>query len=246
MPAEIPMPEDKIAKRPLQFFWLVDCSGSMEGAKIATVNHAIREACQRDLPGAVANHPEVEIWMRSLKFSTTAAWHVGPEAVRLDQFSWPELSAEGSTATAQAIRLLAGELTLEKMPRRGFPPVCILLSDGFCTEDPKDYQAAIAHLNSLPWGAKAVRLAIGIGGDKSNYDEASLLEFVSKGLRGEGMGVLQASNAEQLVQYIKWASVSASVASSMSKSRSGTEDQANVSLEPPPAATQATNSTDVF
>ena len=39
-----------------------------------------------------------------------------------------------ATATAQAIRMLATELTTENMPRRGYPPVCILVSDGHCTD----------------------------------------------------------------------------------------------------------------
>jgi len=246
VPAETPLPEGEIAKRPLQFFWVVDSSGSMDGAKIATVNHAIREATQRDLPGAVENHPEVQIMMRGIKFSDSASWHVGPDAVPLDKFLWPELTAGGSTATAQAMRLLTTELNTEKMPRRGFPPVCILLSDGYCTDPESDYQSAIEALDRLPWGAKAVRLAIGIGGDKSQYDEESLGKFISPGLRKEGIGVLQASNAEQLVHYIKWASVSASVASSMTKSKSGQADGANVLLDPPPPAPQVTGETDVF
>jgi len=33
----VPAPEGEIVKRPLQFFWLVDYSGSMGGRKIATL-----------------------------------------------------------------------------------------------------------------------------------------------------------------------------------------------------------------
>lgn len=35
-------PGGELASRPLHFFWVVDCSGSMYGEKIGTVNHAIQ------------------------------------------------------------------------------------------------------------------------------------------------------------------------------------------------------------
>jgi|GEM_PF-3105764 len=37
-------PGGMLAKRPLQFIWIVDCSGSMIGRKIDSLNLAIREA----------------------------------------------------------------------------------------------------------------------------------------------------------------------------------------------------------
>jgi hypothetical protein len=44
MSTVVPVPEGTVAKRPLQFFWIADFSGSMAGKKIATLNQAIREA----------------------------------------------------------------------------------------------------------------------------------------------------------------------------------------------------------
>ena len=35
-------PGGELASRPLHFFWIVDCSGSMYGEKIGTINHAIQ------------------------------------------------------------------------------------------------------------------------------------------------------------------------------------------------------------
>ena len=54
----------------------------------------------------------------------------GPEPVPLDEFVWPELETSGLTATAKALRLLAGELTIERMPRRGLPPSASLSPTG--------------------------------------------------------------------------------------------------------------------
>jgi uncharacterized protein YegL len=201
----------------------------MSGKKIATLNQAIREAIPY-VRAAVANHPEVAIMMRAIKFADDALWHVGPTPMPVEQFVWPEVSPAGGTSTAGAIRLLSAELAAEKMPARGYPPVCILLSDGFCTDTPPAYDNAIADLLKLPWGKRAVRLAIGIG-DESQYDEGELLKFVSHA----EIGVLKADTPQKLVEYVRWASVAASVGASVGKSKvtgSGPDTQ-NVVLQPP-------------
>ena len=182
--------------------------------------------------------------MRAIKFADTAGWHVGPQPVPLGQFVWPELRTAGGTSTAQAIRLLVPELALDKMPRHGCPPVCILISDGVCTDREGEYEAAIADLVKLPWGRRAVRLAIGVG-DASEYDEEELLKFVSH----REIGVLKADTPEKLVHYIVWASVAASVGASVGKSKMGVvgPNDPNVAL-PTPSPLQLTgpNALDVF
>lgn len=97
-------PGGELASRPLHFFWVVDCSGSMYGEKIGTVNHAI--------------------------------------------------------------------------------------------------QSKLLH---LPWGKKAVRIAISIGQDA---DDDVLQQFT-----GNRELVLQANNPQALVKMIKWASTAASLVS---------------------------------
>jgi uncharacterized protein YegL len=239
--APVPVPEGTIARKPLHFFWLADHSGSMRGRKIATLNQAIREAVP-EVRKAVSAYPEVIVHMRAIRFADRAEWHVGPAPVPVDQFVWPELDALGATSTAQAIRLLTEELTLERMPRRGYPPVCILISDGYCTESTSNYTQAIADLLALPWGQKSVRLAIAIG-DPSEYDEQELIQFVSH----PEIGVLKADSPQSLVGYIKWASVSATVGASQSKSRGRPgEDAHNVNLAQPPAVPTITSSIDEF
>jgi uncharacterized protein YegL len=212
----------------------------MRGKKIATLNQAIREAVP-EIQKACAAYPQVEIVMRAIKFSDDASWHVGPDPVPLAEFTWPELETSGLTATAKAIRLLEDELSIERMPRRGLPPVCILISDGYCTDPHEEYDNAIADLAKIPWGVKAVRLAIAIG-DESDYNEPELLKFVNQ----DQIGLLKAHSPEELVTYIKWASVSASVASSRGRSRGvgSQDDVSNVSLDSPPP--MITSNTDLF
>ena len=227
----IPAPGGIVAKRVLNFFWLVDCSGSMAGTKIDTVNRAIREVLP-DIERAARANPSADVRMSAIRFADDAAWHVGPPPVPLGQFHWPALAAVGRTSTARALRLLAAELDPERMPRRGFPPVCILLSDGHCTDADGTYRQAIAELDAMPWGRKAIRLAIGIGDD---YNTEELLAFVSH----EGVGVLHADRPQALVKYIKWASTAAVSSSSQSKSRLAEVSRPNQAVqlvEPPPLA----------
>ena len=212
----------------------------MRGKKIATLNQAIREAVP-EVQKAVAAYPQVEIVMRAIKFSSTAEWHVGPEPVAIRDFVWPELGTSGLTSTAKALRMLAEELSVERMPKRGLPPVCILISDGFCTDPREEYDGAIAELSRIPWGIKAVRLAIAIG-DESEYNETELLKFVNQ----DQIGLLKAHSPEELVTYIRWASVSASVASSRGRSRDAASlgGTSNVNLDSPPPL--ITSNTDLF
>lgn len=227
----IPAPGGVVAKRVLNFFWLVDCSGSMAGTKIDTVNRAIREVLP-DIDRAARANPAVELRLSAIRFADDAHWHIGPSPVPLDQFQWPSLTAGGRTSTARALRLMAGELAVGRMPRRGFPPVCILLSDGYCTDEDGEYRRAIAELDALPWGQKAVRLAIGIGAD---YHTEELRAFVSQ----PEVGVLHADKPQALVKYIKWASTAAVSSSSQSKSRPAERSRQTPAvrlLEPPPLA----------
>jgi len=238
----IPVPEGDVVKRPLQFFWLTDCSGSMSGIKIATLNQAIREAIP-EVRKAVASHPEVQIMMRAIKFSDNADWHVGPKPIPIEEFVWHELGVDGRTATSKAIKLLASELDLEKMPSRGYPPICILISDGYCTDPQEEYNSAISELNTIPWGINAVRLAIAIGSE-ANYDEKELLKFVNH----PEVGVLKADSPQKLVNYIIWASVAASLGATQGKDKTGSDidDNANVILTPPAESVKISDSGGVF
>lgn len=231
-PNLVPVLEGEIVKKPLHFFWLVDCSGSMQGSKINSLNRAISEAIP-EIQKALKTHPEVQVFMKAIKFSEQAEWHIGPGAVPIENFFWPELSAYGPTATASAIDMLSMELDIEKMSKRAYPPVCILLSDGYCTESDEAYEAAIAKLNKSPWGKKAVRLVIAIG-NENEYDEAALLSFTNH----DEVGLLKAKNPEQLVHFLKWVSVNASIASSLSRQEEIAEsinDNKNVILPQPEA-----------
>ena len=198
--AELKRPGGELASRPLHFFWIVDCSGSMYGEKIGAVNNAIRE-CIPEMRDAADDNPNAQLLIRTLKFATGANW-VSSTPVPVEDFAWEDLDAGGITDLGKAFKLLEAQLSIPPMPERALPPVLVLLSDGQPTDD---YKSALSALSALPWFRKSVRIAISIGRDA---DDSVLEDFT-----GNKELVLQANNAEMLVKMIKWASTAASVVS---------------------------------
>jgi uncharacterized protein YegL len=209
------------SKNVLKIYWLVDVSGSMIGDKIATVNRAIK-ACIDPLNDEAENHNQVQMYVRAMKFSCGAQWHTGE--TQIEDFKWYDLAADGITDTGAALRLMAQELTEEKMSKRTIPPVIILMSDGEATDD---YEGGINEVLAQYWGKKSVRIAIAIGHD-ANISELS--KFCSN---PQEAPPLVADKASDLVKYIKWASVT--VSKSVSRARIPDDDSnANVHLPPLP------------
>ena len=197
---ELQRPGGELASRPLHFFWIVDCSGSMYGEKIGTVNNTI-QTCIPEMASEADNNPNAQLLVRTLSFSTGANW-ITPNPVNIEDYAWDDLDANGVTDMGKAFELLAAQLGMPPMPQRALPPVLVLLSDGQPTDD---YKSGLAKLKALPWFKKAVKIAISIGQDA---DDEVLYEFT-----GNKELVLQANNATMLAKMIKWASTTASMVS---------------------------------
>ena len=189
----IARPGGELASRPLHFFWVVDCSGSMWGEKIGVVNNAIQSVLP-EMVDEAADNPNAQLMIRTLKFSTGASW-VTENPVKVEEYAWEDLEAAGVTDLGKAFELLSGQLSVEQMGDRALPPVIVLLSDGQPTDD---YKKSLDKFQKLPWTKKAVKIAITIGQDA---DDDVLLEFT-----GNRELVLQANNAKMLAKMIKWAS----------------------------------------
>ena len=187
-------PGGPLARRPLHFIWIVDCSGSMgHGGKIQSLNNAIREALPL-MQDAADENPNADVLVRAVKFSSGASWHVA-SPVPVEQFRWDDLEANGVTDMGKALQLVAEQLDEDRMPQQGLPPVLVLISDGHPTDD---VSAGLRDLMAQPWGTKAVRISIAIGDDA---DKNVLQRFIGH----PELEPLQANNAESLVTFIKWA-----------------------------------------
>lgn len=229
-------PGGALATRPLQFIWIVDCSGSMQGKKIESLNFAIREAIPA-MQEVARENPNAQVLMRAVRFSDGARWHVA-QAAEVQDFKWPDLSADGVTDLGKALDLVAEALHIENMPTRGLPPVLVLISDGQPTDN---YAKGLANLLAQPWGVKAVRIAIAIGDDAD-------LDVMQKFIGNPEVKPLRADNARDLAKKIKWASTVPLKAASNPASR--TADQAdataNVPIPAPPESVGPISAEDVF
>lgn len=200
MADKLKIPGGALANRPLHFFWMVDCSSSMAGDRIGAVNHAIQE-CIEPMREEAAGNPNAQLYIHTLKFASGASW-VAAEPVPIEEFAWEDVEANGITDMGKAFELLAGQLSMPPMPDRALPPVIVLLTDGYPTDD---WKRPLEKLLKMPWGKKAVKVAIAIGKDA----ERSVLEAFT----GNPEAVLDAGNPEVLTHFIKWASTVASAVS---------------------------------
>ena len=180
-------------KRQLHFFFVVDCSGSMAGDKMASLNYAVRSAIPA-MRSAAADNPENDVLVRVVSYADKADW-VSEEPVPVSSFAWKDLSAKGESAMGEALQILAKMLTSKKLPGRQVQPVIVLLSDGLPTDD---VGAGLKALEQSEYGKSALRIAIAIGSDA---DMPTLQGFIGQ----SGVKPLQANNAENLVNRIKWA-----------------------------------------
>lgn len=192
---DLTRPGGVVSARPLYFFWLADCSGSMvRDGRIQALNNAAAEALPH-MRRVAKDNPNVEVIVRVMRFATGAAW-VTDQATPLSRFLWPPLEAGGVTDLGAAIRLLTEDLRTPPMPKRALSPVIVLLSDGRPTDD---YEVALHDLLTLPWGQHAVRLAVAIGRDA---DRDVLRQFISD----PNVAPLEANSPEALARQMRWVS----------------------------------------
>ena len=218
-------PGGEITARPLHFIWIADCSDSMGvHGKIQALNTAIREAIPH-MRRVAKNNPNAQVLVRAVRFSDGAYWHIA-QPVPVEQFEWVDLQAKGVTDMGKALELVAEQLKMPPMPERGLPPVLVLISDGLPTDD---FAAGLNALLDLPWGKKAVRIAIAIGEDAN-------LEVLQRFINNSELQPLQANNPEALVTRIRWASTAVlkSVSSPHSEPK-GASGGGNVQIPTPPS-----------
>ncbi|UZK67841.1 vWA domain-containing protein [Sphingomonas sp. M1-B02] len=182
-----------VERRQLQVILALDCSGSMRGDRIASLNYALRTALP-ELRGVAEDNPEVDVRVRVLRFATGASW-IFPDALPVADLRWTDLTADGETDMGAALVLLAEALGGAGMTGRQLPPVVVIASDGHPTDD---FEAGLAVFFASEHADAAIRIAIAIGTDAD-------LEVLERFIRHPRMKPLRANNATALVEHIKWA-----------------------------------------
>lgn len=190
-------------RRMCPVIFLLDTSGSMNGAPIGAVNSAI-EGVLPELISMNSGNSDNEIKVGIMSFDYGANWITGDELVSPEDLkaSWKDLDAAGLTKMGEAFHDLNKKLSVSHgfMNRASgsVAPVLFLLSDGEPTDD---YQAGLNELKNNNWYKVAAKVAIGYG--DSNDDV--LREFT-----GNVETVLHTNNPEDLRKMIQFVAITSS------------------------------------
>jgi uncharacterized protein YegL len=184
--------------RPLPVIVLADVSGSMaEDGKIDVLNASLTTmigefAAEDSLRG--------EIWVGVVTFGgQQATLHQRP--VPATALAWTDLAAGGRTPLGHAIDLVTDLLRDDEViPPRSFLPTLALVSDGVPTDD---WHAPLDRLLASPRGAKAVRLAVGVGREMDEEAFGVLSAFT-----GNPDSVVPAEEVQGLTRFFSWVTMS--------------------------------------
>jgi uncharacterized protein YegL len=198
------MPGGGVARRPLHFIVMADCSGSMKGEKMQALNYALRSM----LPHLAAwerDQVQAQLLVRILAFATEPRWHV-PDPVPVAEVvsQWRNLDYVhlGRTNMGAAFRVVAEVLRPELIERRALRPAILLITDGLPTDPPGGFEAGLAALTGSAAGRSALRVAVAIGRDANSEP---LNRF-----RSPDAPILVAHSTDEIVDRLVAASIAVS------------------------------------
>jgi len=216
------MPGGGVARRPLHFIVMADCSGSMKGEKMQALNFALRSM----LPHLVdweRDQLQAQLLIRILAFASAPRWFV-PEAIPVAQLSahWRNLEyvPMGRTNMGPAFRSVADVLTPERLERRALRPAILLVTDGLPTDPPGGFENGLAALLDVVAGRSALRLAVAIGRDANSEP---LDRF-----RSPEVPVLVADGTDEIADRLVTASIAVSRMSEIGANRGALAEQLNL------------------
>jgi uncharacterized protein YegL len=192
------MPGGGVARRPLHFLIMADCSRSMTGEKMQALNLAIAEGLSH-LADWERDQLQAQVLVRILGFATQCFWHIRePQPVadlRLMPLEAVQAEGQGYTNMGPAFREMAVALRPPLLENRAFRPAILLVTDGRPTDRPGQFEEGLAELMSFQAGRSALRLAIAIGRDaKSEY----LAQFIGDA----SIPVLLADDTDDIVDRL--------------------------------------------
>ena len=216
----------EVTRRMCPVIFLLDSSGSMNGAPIGAVDSAI-EGVLPVLASMNDENPDAEIRVAIMEFSSTAEWITKEGLVSPNNYTWPtgQLSAEGPTQMGAAFKELNKKLSVKSgfMQRASgsVAPVLFLLSDGAPTDD---YQSGLKALKENNWYKCAAKVAIGYS---DQCDDEVLAEFT-----GNKETVLHTNDPNELKKMIRFVTITSSQVASSGKGGSAiTTDGVQESME---------------
>ena len=193
---------DSVPRKELHVFYVLDTSGSMEGAKISQLNHAMEE-CTSALRELAKSNADAELKIAVLEFNSGCNWITpnGPE--KLEDFEWDKVDAGGLTDIGAALRELNAKLSrhafLSSMTG-ALMPVIIFMTDGYATDD---YNKALDEIRKNRWFARGTKVGFAIGEDPDVRMIASVV--------GNSEAVIRTTDLDLFRRLIRFVSVTASM-----------------------------------
>lgn len=197
--------------RALPVFILLDVSGSMRGEKIETVNVALKEMINSFKK---IENPKGVIELCLLTFGDDKVEIIKPLS-KIEDADVYTLTANGNTPMGMAFKKVAEMIEDQTIvSSRAYTPTVVLISDG----NPTDYDASGKTLDEIfEWDAlksihsgsrsfKAIKLAMGIGGD---VDMNILKAFINN----DEIPVISAKDNNTISKFFEWVTMSVSVRS---------------------------------
>jgi uncharacterized protein YegL len=198
------MPGGGVARRPLHFIVIADCSGSMKGEKMQALNYALRSMLPH-LATWERDQLQAQLLIRILTFATVPHWHIrDPLPVADLMAGWQNLDYvyQGRTNMGAAFGEVSAVLGPEVLERRALRPAILLITDGLPTDPPGAFDAGLEALIGTPAGRASLRVAVAIGRDASS---APLNRF-----RSPDAPILVADSTDDIVERLVAASIAVS------------------------------------
>lgn len=215
---------ESAATRRLPVYLLLDCSGSMAGAPIESVNQGMTL-----MVNDLRNNPQAleTVWISVITFGGEARQALS--LTELANFIPPILAASGSTPLGAALRILNDALDREIIAnspeRKGdFKPLMFLFTDGEPTDEWESYARAIKSR-----GHKKLANIIALG-CSDNVNTETLKAITDTVL------LMRDATPDAIGQFFRWVSQSVKTAS-VSAAGAGSGEGA-ATLPPPPAVIQ--------
>jgi uncharacterized protein YegL len=172
---------------------LADISGSMDGEKIILLNRSI-EAMFAAFGAEDSVRGEIHVAVVAFG-GDEAVLHqsMGPASRAI----WSNLTPRGRTPMGSAFQVARALLDdLVAVPERAFPPTLVLVSDGVPTDD---WETPLNALLASRWGGKALRLAIGVGVDRTSDADEVLSAFSTPGI-----SILRTDQVHEISGLFRW------------------------------------------
>ena len=197
-------------RKELHVFYVLDTSGSMAGAKISALNHAMEE-CTVALKDLAKKNADADLRIAVLEFNSGCRWITsnGPES--LEDFEYEHLECGGITDVGCALKELDSKLSRDAWLNSmvgALMPVIIFMTDGFATDD---YKSALEQIRLNKWFRKATKIGFAVGED-SDVDLSMLCSVV-----GNSEAVIKTTDLDLFSRLMRFVTVTSSMLASQTR-----------------------------